>query len=100
MGPPRKRVASLDQESSVCVVGVLGDVSADCEVELDDPISRGTRLVAGLAFESTDVLEVAVALEQAFGRPTVSFDQFLAGEGRQVEDLTVAEVADFVIRHV
>ena len=96
--PPRELAGGVEREDGTSVVGVPDDLAANGEIEIDEPISRTTRLLTGLAFEATDVVEMAASLEQVSGRPSVSFDRFLAGEGDLGPDLTSSEIPDFVIR--
>lgn len=62
--------------------------------DLDQPVNADTRLVADLGFESIDLIQMAAALEQEFGRPNFSFADLLIVDGRYVDDLTVGRIAE------
>lgn len=84
------------QDVSSRLVGILTDMTSDWDIELENPISRDTRLIADLAFESIDIVELVVAIEQAFESRGIPFEQLLMVDGRYVDDLSVAQVSDFV----
>lgn len=62
--------------------------------DLTQPIDAETRLVADLGFESIDLIQMAAALEQEFGRSSVVFADLLIVDGRYVDDLTVGQIAE------
>lgn len=84
------------QDVSSRLIGILTDMTSDWDIELENPISRDTRLIADLAFESIDIVELVVAIEQAFESRGIPFEQLLMVDGRYVDDLSVAQVSDFV----
>jgi acyl carrier protein len=62
--------------------------------EFDQPIDAQTRVVADLEFESIDLIQMVSALEQAFAIPGMSLVELLIVDGRYVDDLTIAQIAD------
>jgi acyl carrier protein len=82
------------------LVAILEHITSDWDLGLSGQIEERTRLVADLEFESIDVVMFIIAIEQEFGRTDLGFDQLLLVDGEYVEDLTVAEVATFVIQRV
>ena len=85
-----------DQDVSSQLVGILTDMTSDWDIELDSEINRETRLIADLAFESIDIVELVVAIEQTFNSRGIPFERLLMVDGRYVDDLSVAQVSDFV----
>jgi len=87
----------LDQvEIETRVVNVLQQTVADWDVELPDGITSATRLMQDLNFESIDVVQFAVGLEQEFGQRGLPFEKLFMQDGQYVEDVTVSEIAHFV----
>lgn len=78
---------------------VLEDFIEDWDVELDEPIGRDTMLLADLEFESIDIIQLVVAIEEAFGKRKLPFEQVLMKDGRYVDDLSVGQIADFLHEH-
>ena len=85
-----------EQDVSCQLVGILTDMTSDWDIELDSEINRETRLIADLAFESIDIVELVVAIEQTFNSRGIPFERLLMVDGRYVDDLSVAQVSDFV----
>ena len=85
-----------EQDVSSQLVGILTDMTSDWDIELDSEINRETRLIADLAFESIDIVELVVAIEQTFNSRGIPFERLLMVDGRYVDDLSVAQVSDFV----
>jgi acyl carrier protein len=63
---------------------------------VDHQIRSQTRLVTDLEFESIDIIQLIVAIEQLFGRRNFRFDELLMKNGRYVDDLSVRQISDFV----
>ena len=59
-----------------------------------------TRLLADLGFESIDIIQLTVALEETFGLRKVPFDQLLMQDGRYVDDLSLRQIATFLQRFI
>jgi acyl carrier protein len=89
-----------DQDVSSRLVGILTDMTSDWDLELDSEINSDTRLIADLAFESIDIVEMVVAIEQAFESRGIPFEQLLMVNGRYVDDLSVAQISEFVSANV
>lgn len=75
---------------------VLEDFIADWDTELDEPIGRDTMLLEDLGFESIDIIQLVVAIEEAFGRRKLPFEKVLMQDGRYVDDLSVGQIAEFL----
>jgi acyl carrier protein len=82
------------------VAGILRDMTSDWDLGSDEPIGRNTQLIADLAFESIDIVQLVVAIEENFGKRGIPFDKLLMTDGRYVEDLSVGQVADFLKAHL
>lgn len=75
---------------------VLEDFIADWDTELDEPIGPDTLLLEDLGFESIDIIQLVVAIEEAFGRRKLPFEKVLMQDGRYVDDLSVGQIAEFL----
>ena len=89
-----------EQEISGRMVSILTDMTSDWDIELDSAINNDTQIIADLAFESIDIVELVVAIEQAFESRGIPFEQLLMVDGRYVDDLSVAQISQFVAAHV
>ena len=56
--------------------------------------------MADLEFESIDIVQLAVSLEQHFDQSGLPFEQLFMRDGDYVDDLTVNEIADFLRGHI
>jgi len=75
---------------------VLEDFIEDWDIELEEAIGRDTLLLADLEFESIDIIQLVVAIEETFGKRKLPFEQVLMKDGRYVDDLSVGAIADFL----
>ena len=82
------------------IVGILTDMTADWDLSFDGGISGETRLMADLAFESIDVVQLVVAIEAHVQRRHLHFEQLLMVDGRYVQELQVKQIADFLAQQL
>lgn len=78
------------------IVGILEDFLEDLDTDFDAEITHKTRLLSDLGFESIDIIQLVVAIEETIGHRDVPFEQLLMHDGRYVEDLTVGQLVNFV----
>lgn len=90
--------AAVDIEKEV--LAILDDLTQDWELDLAGGITVATRLMHDLAFESIDVVQLAVAIEQRFLRKGLPFESLFIRDGDYVDDLTVGEVVAFLRQHL
>lgn len=79
------------------VIGILTEMTSDWD--LDDfhgAITGQTRLVADLAMESVDFVQLMVAIEQKYGIRNFAAEKLLTVHGQIVSELEVHQVARFV----
>jgi len=77
------------------VIAVVEDLVQDWGLELEEPVSGKTMLVAQLEFASVDIIQLCVALEQSYERK-LGFQDLLMRDGSYVGDLSIAQVAAHV----
>jgi acyl carrier protein len=87
-------LGSDDVESGV--ITVINDMVADWDLDRPAGIASTTSLMNDLEFESIDIVQLAVQLEQHFEQSGLPFEQLFMREGDYVDDLTVAEIAAFL----
>jgi len=78
------------------LIAILTDMTQDWDLAFSDGITPETRLMADLAFESIDVVQLVVAIEAHVQRRHLHFEQLMMVDGRYVQELTVKEIVDFL----
>lgn len=82
------------------LTAILADMTSDWDIEHDGGIGMDTRLIADLEFESIDVVQLIVAIEERFQRRDLPFEELLMKDGRYVDEFRVSDIVDFLDRHV
>ncbi len=77
-------------------VETLNEMTSDWDNEYDEPIGPKTKLIGDLAFESIDVVQLIVAIEEEFQSRSLSFEQLLMKDGRYVDEIVVEELVEFL----
>ncbi len=81
------------------LTALLEDFTQDWDNEFDRAMGPETRLLADLGFESIDIIQLVVAIqEEVIGRK-LPFDKLLMRDGRYVDDLSVGQIADYLAAH-
>ena len=78
------------------VIAVLTATVEDWDLELEGEIGPATTLIGDLAFESIDIVQFCVALEQRLDRKGLPFERLFIRDGNYVDDVSVAEIAGFL----
>ncbi|MBD3181835.1 hypothetical protein GF312_06060 [Candidatus Poribacteria bacterium] len=81
------------------VIKILNDMSADWE--LDDDITKETKLSNDLGFESIDAVVFSTTVEEYYGK-SLPFAQYIMeiGDEGKVRNLSVGDLIDFVYDHL
>lgn len=82
------------------LVKMLEDVTSDWELEFSGSIGPETRLVADLAFESIDAVQLIIAVEEHYQRRDLPFEELFIADGRYVDEIRVSDVVDFLHRYL
>ena len=82
------------------LIRILEDMTSDWDMEFGGAIGPDTGLIADLAFESIDVVQFVVAIEERFRRRGLPFEEFLMVDGRYVDEIKVGDAADFLYRYL
>ncbi len=78
------------------VISVLDDTVLDWDMEIEGGIGPKTTLIGDLAFESIDIVQFCVALEQKFDRKGMPFEKLFINDGAYVDDVSVDEIVSFL----
>jgi acyl carrier protein len=87
---------STRSDIQATVISVASDTVRDWDIDLPGGIGLETTLMGDLAFESIDVVQFAVAIEQAAGRKGLPFEKLFMKDGDYVDDVALKQVADFL----
>ena len=82
------------------VIRVLNDTVRDWDLDLEEGIGPRTTLIEDLAFESIDIVQFSVALEQALGRKDLPFEKLFIEDGNYVDDVSVNDITAFLAEAV
>ena len=88
------------QEIEAKVISALTEMTEDWDLDSAEGIGPDTGLIRDLEFESIDIVQLAVALEQAFGQKGLPFEQLFMRDGDYVDEIRVSEVVDFMARQL
>jgi acyl carrier protein len=87
---------SLDQITQE-VITILKDITSDWDIDsFDGEITADTRLVKDLSFESIEIVQLMVALEQHFQVKNLASEKLLMKDGNYVPDQRVGDIAGFL----
>jgi acyl carrier protein len=78
------------------LIGILEDMTSDWDFDYLGGINAETRLVEDLTFESVEVVQLMVTIEQHFNLKNLASEKLLMRDGSYVPDLKVAEIRDFL----
>jgi acyl carrier protein len=82
------------------IIDILKDITSDWDMEFTGSIGPDTRLISDLAFESIDVVQFVVAIEERFQQRGLPFEEFLMVDGRYVDEIKVEDTVEFLARHL
>lgn len=78
------------------LITLLKDFTQDWDNDYDATMTRETKLLADLGFESIDIIQLVVAIQEEVVRKKISFDKLLMKDGRYVDDLSIGMIADYL----
>lgn len=80
------------------MIEILRDMTSDWDLDFSGDIGAGTKLVDDLGFESIDIVQLVVAIQERFRRRTMPFEELLMRDGMYVQDITVGDTVGFLYR--
>ncbi len=91
----------LTKESALQdVVKILEDMTMDWDMDFDDSIGLNTKLIYDLEFESIDVVQFIVAIEERYKRRDFPFEKLLMEDGRYVDEIKVEDAVNFLVQNI
>lgn len=79
------------------LIAMLTDMTSDWDLDdFSGEVTGDTKLVADLAMESVELVQLMVAIEQKFKIKNFSAEKLLTRNGQMVTDLSVSEIARFL----
>jgi len=82
------------------VIHILKDMISDWDMEFDGMLGPGTKIIADLGFESIDVVQFIVAIEERFKCRGLPYEEFLMVDGRYVDEILVETTVNFLHHHL
>lgn len=81
-------------------ISILQGMTGDWEMEFSGPIGPKTMIISDLEFESIDVVQLVVQIEEHYKRKDLPFEKLLMRDGRYRDDISVQDVVDFLMTHL
>ncbi|HEU0198473.1 MAG TPA: phosphopantetheine-binding protein, partial [Nevskiaceae bacterium] len=75
------------------LTALLDDFTQDWDHDFEGAMTRDTRLFADLGFESIDIIQLSVAIEEEITHRKLPFEKLLMRDGRYVDDLSIGQIA-------
>ena len=74
--------------------------ASDWDRELPEDIVPDTYFVTHLGFSSMDLVMLVIDIQECFQRYDLPFDELFAPDGEYVKDLRVADLCNFLYKHL
>ncbi len=87
---------STRADVETAVVAVVNDTIRDWDLDLPNGVTTDTLLMQDLAFELIDIVQFAVAIEQAAERKGLPFEKLFMRDGDYVDDVRLSQVVEFL----
>lgn len=82
------------------LIELLKDFTQDWDNEFEGTMGRETKLLGDLSFESIDIIQLIVAIQEDIVGGKLPFEKLLMKDGRYVDDLSIGQIADFLVGFV
>ncbi|AXQ28359.1 acyl carrier protein [Solimonas sp. K1W22B-7] len=82
------------------LIALLKDFTQDWDHEFEGEMDRSTKLLGDLSFESIDIIQLIVAIQEDIVGAKLPFEKLLMKDGRYVDDLSVGQIADFLAANI
>lgn len=82
------------------VIQILENMTQDWDLDYAGEMNENVKLVEDLTFASIDIIQLVVALEEAFQRRDLPIDKLLLKDGRYVDEIVVSNIVDFLKDHL
>lgn len=88
--------ASVSEALIPRLTALVEDFTQDWDITPEAGINAQTKLLADLGFESIDVIQFMVAIEEDIAGRKLPFNDLVMQDGRYVDDLCLGQIADFL----
>lgn len=82
------------------IIDILSDMTRDWDIDFVGQIDAQTKLVGDLNFESIDIVQFIVAIEERFQRRGLPWEEILMTNGRYVDEIRVGDAARLLCQHL
>jgi acyl carrier protein len=82
------------------LVKILQDMTADWDIDFNGSIGPETKLIEDLGFESIDVVQFIVAMEEHFQRRGLPWEDIFMMNGRYIDEIKVADTLTILMPHL
>jgi acyl carrier protein len=82
------------------VIGVLQSMVEDWDLDLAEPIGPNTSIIEDLGFESIDLVQLVVSIEERFAVRGLPYEEILMKDGAYVSEINLSDLVDFLHRYV
>jgi acyl carrier protein len=82
------------------LVNILEEMTEDWDMEFEGGIGADTKLIEELSFESIEVVQLMVLIEERFRLANFNSEEILMEDDRYVEELPVGRIARYVADRV
>jgi acyl carrier protein len=86
----------FDIQVQGAILRLVAEMVQGWDMSPQGEIAGSMRLVNDLGFCSVDIISLVVAIEEHFGTRNLGFADLLMRDGSYVEDLAIADLAQFV----
>ncbi len=91
----------FDKDTILCdLIKILKNMPSDWERGFSDTIGAETRLVGDFALESIQIVQLVIAIEKHFQRQGLPFQELFMSNNRNIDDLRVSDLAEFLYAHL
>jgi len=91
---------NISEDITERLITIIQDMTSDWDLGSSASMNRDTCLIGDLAFESIDIVQLVVAIEQAFNKRDLPFVKVLMAEGRYIDDITIGALSDFLAQYL
>ncbi len=81
------------------ILKIVKDLTRDFDTDFSGGLGLQTHIVGDLGFESVDVVEMIVAIEEHYQRRDLPFQGLIMG-GSRYHDFTIQDVVDFLSKYL
>ncbi len=88
------------EEIQIGVVNVLQNMVEEWDLDLPEPIGPDTRIIEDLGFESIDLVQLVVSIEEKFGVRGLPYEKVLMKDGAYVTEIHLSDLVDFLHKYI